>query len=214
VEAEIRSGPAESSMRPLWHALAALASILPAAGGALATRGVINAFEGMALTGAGGVGTVSVGLYEANRPLLFAATAAAALAGCLAVVLVRRPQAFPGLLLSLAPVLACVPALLLWTAESFVLKVIAPGVEGTVSDASDASTRLAGLLIASFGIALVVIVLVMAVFAISLARPRSANPALPPAAVWAAMTVLLTIVVLAFYLRSSYLYQVGLTGQL
>src|SRR5688572_8921410 len=69
----------DSSKRPLWYSLAALAAILPAMGTALAVRGVIKVFEGMARTGSGGVGTVAIGLYEANWPLIIAAALAAVL---------------------------------------------------------------------------------------------------------------------------------------
>ena len=214
-EAEIRSGTpttsAERTIRPLWQTLAALASVLPAAGAALAVRGVIRTFEGMALTGSGGVGTTAMGLYEANRPLLVAAAAAAILAGWLAAVVLRKPREFPGLLLSLGPVLACVPALLLWMLESFILGVIDPGATGSVADAS---RRASMLLTASFGSAIVVIAIVVSIFALSLARPRPRDSALPPVAVWAAMTVLLLGIAVAFYMRSSYLYQVAMTGQL
>jgi hypothetical protein len=214
VEAEIGSVPVESSKRPLWNSVAALAAILPAAGAALAVRGVINVFQGMAQTGSGGVGTVAIGLYEANRPLIAAAVAAAILAGCLTVAVLRKPRAFPGLLLSLAPVLACVPALLLWILESFTLAVIDPAATGSAASIGETSQRMSNLVIASFGAAIVVIPIVIVAFAISLARPRSTDSALPPAAVWAAMTVLLLGLAVAFYMRSSYLYQVGMTGQL
>lgn len=202
--------PAATSTRPLWHALAALAAILPAAGAAFATRGVINTFSGMAETGSGGVGTAAIGMYEANRPLIVAAALAAALACCLAVVVRRKPGAFPGLLLSLAPLLACVPALHLWMTESYVLDVLAGGVTGSVADASQ---HISQLVTASFGAAVVVIPVVMAAFAVSLARPKSTS-ALPPVAVWAVMAALLAGLAILFYVRSSYLYQAALTGQL
>ena len=215
MEAEIRSGPAETSMRPLWHAVAALAAFLPAAGAALATRGVINVFQGVAETGSGGVGTIAVGLYEANRPLIVAAVAAVVLAGLLSVAaLRRRNQAgeFPGLWFSLlAPILACIPGLLLWTAEGFMIDVLANRVTGPPENASQ---RLASLLIASFGAGILVILIVVAALVISLVRPRPVDSTLPPAAVWIAMTVLLLGLAAMFYARSSYLYQVGQTGQL
>jgi hypothetical protein len=205
--------PVATSTRPLWHALAALAAILPAAGAAFATRGVINTFSGMAETGSGGIGTAAMGMYEANRPLVAAAALAAALACGLAVVLRRKPGAFPGLMLSLAPLLACVPALLLWMTESYVLDVLAGSVTGSIADASQ---RISTLVTASFGSAVVVILVVIAAFAVSLARlarPKSAS-ALPPVAVWAVMAVLLAGLAILFYVRSSYLYQAALTGQL
>jgi hypothetical protein len=211
VEAEIRSGLAESSMRPLWHSIAAFAAILPAIGAALAVRGVIKAFERMAETGSGGVGTAAIGMYEANRPLIIAAAVAAALAGWLAATVLRKPRAFPGLLLSLTPVLGCIPALLLWMVESLILKVIAPDAAGSVADVSQ---RIGNLLTASFMGAMIVIAIVIAIFAVSLARPRSTDSALPPVAVWGALSVLLIGLAAAFYMRSSYLYQVALTGQL
>jgi hypothetical protein len=212
VEAEVRS---KSS---LWYSIAALAAILPAIGTAVATRGVINAFRGIALTGSGGVGTVSVGLYEANRPLIVAAVAAAALAAWLAVVVLRKPQAFPGLPLSLAPLLALVPAFFLWMVESSILEVIDPNATGgSATDVADVSQRLARLVTASFGGAIAVIAIAIVLFVVSLTRSRptdSALPPLPPAAVWATVTVLLIGLAAAFYMRSSYLYQVGQTGQL
>ena len=214
VEAEIGSIPAESSNRLLWRALAALAAVLPAAGAALAVRGVMNVFQGMALTGSGGVGAVSAGLYEANRPLIVAAVAAAILAGWLTVAVLRNPRSFPGLPLSFAPVLACVPALLLWMVESFTLAVIDPHATGSAASIGEESQRLSTLVIASFGSAVAVVLIVSAIFAVSLARPRSRDSSLPPAAVWAAMTVLLLGLAVAFYMRSSYLHQVGMTGQL
>ncbi len=208
VEAEVRS------KSPLWYSIAALAAILPAIGTAVATRGVINAFRGIALTGSGGVGTVSVGLYEANRPLIVAAVAAAALAGWLAVVVLRKPQAFPGLPLSLAPLLALVPAFFLWMVESSILEVIDPNATGSATDVADVSQRLARLVTASFGGAIAVIAIAIVVFVVSLTRSRPTDSALPPVAVWAAVTVLLIGLAAAFYMRSSYLYQVGQTGQL
>lgn len=201
----------DSSKRPLWNSIAALAALLPAIGTALAVRGVIKVFEGMAQTGSGGIGTAAVGLYESNRPLVIAAALAAALAGGFAVIVLRNPRAFPGLLLSLAPVLGCVPALLLWMLESLTLEVLDPGATGSVADVSQ---RIAGLVTASFAGAVAVILIVTGIFALSLARPRSTEPALPPAAIWAVMSVLLLGLAAAFYMRSSYLYQVGQTGQL
>ncbi|MEA2562036.1 MAG: hypothetical protein QOH06_3540 [Acidobacteriota bacterium] len=207
VEAEIPRGP-------LWHIVAAFAAVLPAAGAALAVRGVMNVFQGMALTGSGGVGAVAAGLYEANRPLIAAAAVAAILAGWLTVAVLRKPWAFPGLPLSFAPVLACVPALLLWMVESFTLAVIDPHATGSAASIGEESQRLSNLVIASFGSAITVLLIVIAIFAVSLARPRSTDSSLPPAAVWAAMTVLLLGLAVAFYMRSSYLHQVGMTGQL
>jgi hypothetical protein len=210
VGAEIRNGLAETSMRPLWHAIAALAAILPAAGTALAVRGVISTFEGIAATGSGGVGTAAIGLYEANRFLIVAAVAAAVLAGWLTVTVRRKPQAFPGLLLSLVPVLACLPTFLLWLVESFILDVLA----GRIPASDRVSQGIGRLLTMSFGSATVVIFLAVAGFAISLARPRSTGSALSPAAVWASMTVLLLALAAGFYMRSAYFYEVALTGQL
>ncbi|HWM89446.1 MAG TPA: hypothetical protein VN493_01625 [Thermoanaerobaculia bacterium] len=215
MEAEIRSGPAETSMRPLWHAVAALAAILPAAGAALATRGVINAFSEMAETGSGGIGTASIGIYEANRPLIVALVAATVLAGVLSVAALRarhRAEVFPGLWVSLpAPILACIPGLLLWTAEGFIIDVLADRVTGSVGDVSQ---RLSSLLIASFGAGVLAALIAVTGFIISLARRRSADATLTPAAVWVAMTVLLLGLAAMFYARSSYLYQAGQTGQL
>ena len=202
---------AETSGRPLWHIAAAFAAVLPAAGAALATLGVINAFRGIAETGSGGIGTASAGIYEANRPLILAAVAAAALAGWLAARVLRKPQASPGLLLSLVPLLACAPALLLWITEGFVISVLAGEATGPVAEVSQ---RLAILLIASFGSAVLLIAVAFAALGISLARPRpgSAGSALRPAIVWAATAVLLLGIAALFYARSSFLHEAALTG--
>ncbi len=208
VEAEV---PSKS---PLWYYIAALAAILPAIGTAAALRGVINAFQEMTMTGSGGIGSAVAGMYEANRLLIVAAIAAAALAGWLAVTVLRKPQAFPGLLLSLAPVLGCVPAFFLWMVESTLLEVLGTGRSTNIAEVSP---RFAGLVVASFGGAIAVSAIVIVIFVVSLTRltrPRPTDSALPPAAVWATVTVLLIGLAAAFYMRSSYLYQVGQTGQL
>ena len=208
-EAEIRGGRVETSKHPLWHIVAAFAAVLPAAGPVLATRGVIHAFRGMAETGSGGIGAVSMGMYEANRPLIVAALAAAVLAGSLAVVVLRKPQAFPGLALSLVPLLACVPALLLWFTEGFIVDVLAGDETGPVGEISQ---RVATLLIASAGGAVLLIAVAFAALGISLARPRSGDPALPPVAVWTAMAVLLLGLAVLFYVRASFFYKAAFTG--
>jgi hypothetical protein len=205
---------AETSNPFPWRALAALAAVLPAAGVVLAVRGVTNVFQGIAQTGSGGVGTVADGLYEANRPLIVAAAVAVLLAGWLTVAVLRKPWAFPGLPLSFAPAVACVPAVLLWMLESFILAVIDPRATGSAASIGDESQRLSNLVLASFLSAIVVILVVSAIFVASLVRPRPRDFALPPAAVWAAMTVLLLGLAIAFYMRSSYFHQVGMTGQL
>ena len=205
----------DSSKHPLWYSLAALAAILPAIGTALAVRGVIKVFEGMAQTGSGGVGTVAIGLYEANWPLIIAVALAAILAGGLAVTVLRNPPAFPGLLLSLAPVLGCAPALVLWKVESLTLEVIDPSSTAGMGSVADVSQHISRLVIASFGGSAAVIFIVIGIFAFSLARrPRSTDSPLPPVAVWAVMTLLLLGLAATFYMRSAYLYQVGQTGQL
>lgn len=209
METEIPAAPASSERLP-WHALATLAALLPAVGAELAAQGVMDVFRGMAITGSGGLGTTLVGMSEANRPLLFTTVVAAALAAWLAVAVIRRPQraaAFPGLLLSLAPLLACVPALLLWRTERVIMEVL--GAE--TGPVGDASQRVANLLITSAGAPIVIIPIVFAVFAIALARrrPRS-EPGLPPAAVWAAVTAILLGLAAALYTHSSQMFQAAL----
>lgn len=215
MEAEVRSAPAGGSERLPWYAIATLTAVLPAAGAGMAIRGVVNTFRGMAVTGSGGNATIAVGLYESNRPLIAAAVVAAALAAWLWIAVVRRPEraeVFPGLLFSLAPVLACIPAVILWITESFALQVLRGVATGSIGEISQ---RMATLVTTGFAAAILIIPLVIAAFAIALARPRPrTRPDLPPAAIWAAVTVLLAVVAIAFYLRTSYLREVAITGQL
>src|SRR4051812_45602090 len=84
--------PAPSSDGLKWRLLSVVAAILPGFGAAYASRGVLNVFRGMALTGSGGVGTVSIGLYEANQPLIVAGIAAAVFSAALAVMVARKPE--------------------------------------------------------------------------------------------------------------------------
>lgn len=212
-EPEIRSGVAESSMPPVYAIAAAFAAIIPAAGTLLATRGVINAFRGMAVTGSGGIGAISAGLYEANQPVIISAVAGAALAGWLAFVALRKPQVSPGLLLSVVALAACAPALILWSVEGLSIDVLTGDATGSVAEISQ---RISFLLIASAGGAFLLVVVAFAALGISLARrrPRSADPALPPAAVWAATTVLFLVLAVLFYARSSVFHEAAVTGKL
>ena len=202
--------------RILWTVLAALAGILPTFGVTYAARFIIKMFQSMAAVGSGGIGTVAIGLYEANRPLIVAAIAATLLAGSAAIVLLVRPRsggAFPGLLLSaLVPVAACVPAFLLWRVEAFTIDIVADRITLPVATAS---TRLSTLLLASLFVSLALSGLLVLGSIISLvrSRPKAASPRIL-GVVWVVVTLLLAVVAVSFYVRSSYLYDVGMRGSL
>jgi hypothetical protein len=196
-----------------WRAAAALVAVLPAAGAAYGAREIINVFRAMAVIGSGGVGAVSMGISESNRPLMAAAVAAAAISGFLAVALARKPAqaaAFPGLPFSLLAGLACVPALILWAAESFSLDVLANRVTGPVAGASQ---HLANLLIGTVALAVGVILLTVALWVLSPVSRTSCNPsAWPRVAAWAGAVALLLCLAALFYVRSSYLSEVAVRG--
>ena len=216
MEAEIPGAPTSSERLP-WYALATLAALLPAVGAELAVQRVTDVFRGMAITGSGGLGSTFMGISEANHPLLFTTVAAAVLSAWLGIAVIRKPQraaVYPGLLFSLAPLLACVPALLLWVTESSMLHVL-QDQDTRASTIGDTSQRIANLVIATAGAPAVIIPIVLAALAVALARRRPrTEPGLPPAVFWAAVTVVLLGIAAAFYVRSSNLSQAAFAGHL
>jgi hypothetical protein len=198
-----------------WRAAAALAAILPAAGAGYGARCVIRNFEDLALTASGGVGTVAQGHAESNLLLIAAALVAALLAGFLAFAVARKPAraaAFPAVWFSLlVPVLAWVPALLLWSAESYSLNIAGngPGATGSIAEASQ---HLANLLMGTAGAALAAIAFAVGTFALS--RTGTGRDARSCAMAWAGAAALLLGLAVLFYMRSSYLQEVAMRGSL
>lgn len=211
------SDSAATPQRLLWHLVAMFAGLLPAVGSVWAARSVFRVFEQMAVSGSAGVATVAAGLYQANGPLIISGAIATLLASLICLFALRRPThaaSFPGLPLScLVTGAACIPALLLWRAESFTLDVVANRVgTGVVQAVSHLST----LIMASFclGLALAILVVVTTLVAASRSRTRSAGYPRVRVAVWAVNTLLLAALVLSFYARSTALYEAALRGSL
>jgi hypothetical protein len=198
-----------------WPAAAALVAILPAAAAAYGARCVIKNFEDLALTGSGGVGTVAQGHAESNLLMIAAALVAALLAGFLAFAVAGKPAraaAFPAVWFSLlVPVLAWVPALLLWLAESYSLNVAGngPGAAGSIADAAQ---HLSNLLMGSVGAGIAVIAFAVGAFALS--RTGTGRDARSCAMAWVGAAVLLLGLAALFYMRSSYLQEVAMRGSL
>jgi len=195
---------------------ALLVAIIPAAGAALGAQSVMKVFREMAEAGLGGVVSVSIAVNQANPPLIAGALAAAVIAGCLAVALIRRPERaapLPGLPFSiLLSVLACGPALLLWAIESYSLDFLANRVK--VASVAEGAQHLENLLIGAIALALVVIVISLAALARSRAVSRVVGNARARAVAWAGAAVLWLALAAAFSMRYSYLVEAALRGRL
>jgi len=213
---DVRSDTPSTSRPAPWRAAASLVAIIPAAGAALGAQSVFKAFREMAEAGLGGVRPVATAVNQANPFLIAAILAAAVIAGCLAVALVRKPAraaALPGLPFSiLLPVLACAPAFLVWAAESYPLDFLANRVK--VASVAEGSQHLENLLIGAIALALVVIVISLAAFARSRTVSRAVADVRTRAAVWAGAAILLLGLAVAFSMRYSYLVEAALRGRL
>lgn len=205
-----------ASDRLKWRLLSVAAAVLPAFGAAYASRLVIGVFEGMAITGSGGIGSVSAGLMESNRPVIFAGIAAAVLLAALAVMAARKPErasSLPGPVFSaLTALVACLPAVLLWRAESFTLHVLCDQT-ATAGSVGETSQHLANLLIATAVCGFVVPGLLLAAASISkLFPPRPASPAFTRVVSSAGLAILAAVIATAFLIRSSTLREIAMVG--
>lgn len=216
--AEPIEGGMSTSHPAKWRAAAALVVILPAAGAAIGARSVLNAFREMAIAGRGGVEAVSTAIFEAHPPLIAAVLAAALIAGAMAFGLARKPARaaeFPGMAASLVvPVLAGVPTLFLWAAESYPLDFLAGRIAGpTVAQAAE---HLESLLNGTMVLAIAAIGIAVIAWRHSLnaSRAGQAVRTWPLVSAWAGAAVLLVCLAAAFYMRSSYLVEAALRGRL
>jgi hypothetical protein len=109
---------------------------------------------------------------------------------------------------------ASLPSFLLWSAESFLLSVLADTITTSVADAS---THLSRLLIAAAALGLVVLPLAVAATIFLSLRVRRSPPMQRgrlQATTWLLIAVLLGTLAGCFYLRSTRLYDAAITGSL
>lgn len=206
--------PARSASPAPWLLAGALSGALPALGAAFAAWQIMRFFSQMAQENFGGIGTIAQGLYEANRYLLASLGLAVLLAGAVAVVsfLRRSPSSLPGIPLVLLTVfLSGLPFLLLWVMETTTLRVIAPGYEGSVPDASQRLSLLLVGTLGSGGLAALVLAL-FTIFFLVRSRPRPYSIA--PALGWGGAAVFFLVLTVLLYQRSAYLQHAALIGQL
>jgi glucan phosphoethanolaminetransferase (alkaline phosphatase superfamily) len=207
---EISAADRPSTSHPgKWRAAASLVAVLPALGAAWAAFSIFNAFGEMARDGVGGVGPVATLLYQANPPLIAAALLAAVIAGSLAFTAARHPDraaALPGLPFFLISVLACAPALLLWTTESFPLDFLAGRVTGTMMETMQ---HLQNLLFSTAAAAVVVIICAL----VAWARSRGSRQ-VSRAMIWGGAALLWLGLAVAFGMRTAYLVEAAARGSL
>jgi len=200
-----------------WQIPLLAASILPALAAALGAIRVINVFR-LAEAGSGGIGAFSMGLYQANKPLV-ASLAAASVVLLLAatVQFTHAAQQLQPLKLFVCAVLAALgslPSILLWIAESFSLSVVSDALAGK---AADASAHLSRLLIATAALGLVIppIAVVVTIFLSRVAHSRSSvQRGRLQATIWLLVAVILATMAGCFYVRSARLCDAAIAGSL
>lgn len=175
---------------------------------------LIKGFQAMAQVGVGGVGTVSVLLWEIGRPALIGLILTSLIAlAALAVCAARRNA------VSLPPVWVCLssgfltllPGALLYAAAAKVFEVVTLPAEATsAADIGPTSALLARLLISSSALGLVVpVILLLLAF---LLRPRPGSQA--SWAVWGAVCAVYLGLLIHLFLRLSWLHEVAMRGSL
>jgi hypothetical protein len=207
-----------SPQAPLAVLAAVLVTALPAAAAGMAALGVQRFFDEMARSGShGGIAKTAVALATANRLLIVAALAGAIVAAALGIISWRRPApgpAAPAALGILAnPLLACGPALGLWSAEAFVLDVLGQRVSGGIFEASLHLQRLLVGTVAGAGLA-VVLALALGLWSLRRRPPLGDEPASRSALPWLATAACLLALGAGFLARASYLHDVALSGRL
>ncbi len=209
--------PTQSSAadRLKWRLLSVVAAILPGFGAAYASRRVIGVFEELA-TGSGGVGSVFMGLYESNRPVIMAGVAATVFSTAIALMVARKAErawVLPGPIFSVLIALAsCVPALLLWNAESFTIKVICNQVTGPAADASQyISTLLIATVACGFWLPLLLVV-AASISRLFPPRPQTAASVRVRILTWAFLAILAAGITTAFFVRSSAFHEAAQVG--
>lgn len=200
-----------------WELPLLICCIAPTVTAAHSAKRVIDNFQRLAEIG-GGVGTASIGLYEANRPITIVLVATALLVLAITVVQMAagsKPIPLPRFAgLAMIAAAGIIPALLLWSAESLSIAVLTGTSTGGVDETA---VRLSRLLLASCfsGLAGPLLAAAALVIASRLPEPttsRGASRAV--ASSWLVIAIAFGALACAFLFRNASLYQAALTGSL
>jgi hypothetical protein len=196
-----------------WQIPFLVATSPPALAAALAARRVTNAFGSLAEVGGSASEVVSLGLYQANRPLV----AAIALSGLITLGFGvvqfagsrRRLTSTWLLLAAMLTGVALLPSLFLWSAESITTAVVIDQVGGSSERAAE---RLAALLKASTVGGFVIAPLAFT-FTLIAGRvtPRS-GPSRLQGLTWLLAGAALALLAVLFHLRSASLVDTAMSG--
>lgn len=186
---------------------------------AMAAVQLIKNFQSMAQDGVGGVGTVSIVLWETGRTAVvgLALTTLIALA-TLAVCAARRNsfQLPPAWICLLSGFLTLLPAALLYAAAAKVFEITVPPAAGAAAAAGGAAsigataTMLARLLVSASGLGVVVpVILLLLAF---LLKPRPGTKASWLA--WGTVCAVYVLLLVHLFLRLAWLQDVAMRGSL
>jgi hypothetical protein len=191
-----------------------LSYLVPLAGAALSVLLIVRTFQAMRNAETAGIAAVGTGISEANLPVLIGLYFAIFLGVIGIIVIVVRcfmstttasPSAWFFLV---AGALGLIPLVLLWEAESLLIKAISPGYSGDISMmASTIQLYLTLTLItaATFALILLVASLVPLPFVLR-AKRRYA-----PLVILGLMEAVLIGMAFAFQIRTSWFHKVGIT---
>jgi len=183
-----------------WAALVAAGPVLTTIYGAM---GITSLFRGMTNAETATASRVLSGLHFLNRPLIVALVIAALLAFGIAVVLAIYPRfrlASVGLPFSFGvPILAIVPAIFLWLAETTTIDVLSGKATGTPGSVAQ---TISTLIFIAFGSSLLMqgVILVCAIVSLCITprRRKDALSSLRPFA-WSVSAMLLLIFAVVFF---------------
>jgi hypothetical protein len=150
-----------SRRRFAWHSAVALLAALPLVGALVARASLISSFAEMA-EHHGGPNKTASAIHQANIPVVGSLLAGAAVALIVYLAVRSRPglaAQLPGTSVpALLAVLACLPLLPLWLAETFMAAVVAQQVSGGIFEAKlDIDKLLLAVLILSIAAILVLL---------------------------------------------------------